>query len=139
MFEIGRRYHRRSELHQVYGGQQQGGISTPKSCGLVFLFTGAAGEQFGYRDGLQPDGTFLYTGEGQRGDMRFDRGNKAILEHASDGKELHLFRNAEKGFVEYEGQVAYVSHELVDHRPDGEGRPRTAIVFRLKFVRFNGE
>jgi 5-methylcytosine-specific restriction protein A len=83
---------------------------------------------------LQSDGSFLYTGEGQRGDMRFERGNKSILEHASDGRELHLFKNAEKGFVEYQGQVAYVSHELVDHRPDVDGKSRTAIVFRLTFV-----
>ena len=66
--------------------------------------------------------------------MQFVRGNKAILEHASNGKELHLFKIVKKGFVEYEGQVAYVSHELVKHRPDGDGHPRVAIVFRLKSV-----
>ncbi len=51
MFEVGRTYDRRSEIHGPYGGQQQGGISTPKNQPLVFLFTGESGEQYGYKDG----------------------------------------------------------------------------------------
>ncbi len=31
MFEVGRIYNRRNEIHGPYRGQQQGGISTPKS------------------------------------------------------------------------------------------------------------
>jgi hypothetical protein len=40
MFEVGRVYNRRLEIHQPYGGQRQGGISTPRDWPFIFLFTG---------------------------------------------------------------------------------------------------
>jgi 5-methylcytosine-specific restriction enzyme A len=64
-FEVGKLYHRQGDIHQVFGGQERGGISTPDGCPFVFLFTGESGEQFGYSDGWRPDGIFAYTGEGQ--------------------------------------------------------------------------
>src|SRR4051812_21524750 len=63
-FEVGRVYNRRADIHRPYGGQQQGGISTPTRVRCVFLFTGPGGAQHGYRDGWNDDGVFLYTGEG---------------------------------------------------------------------------
>ena len=71
MFEVRRVYDRRTEIHGPYGGQWQGGISTPKGRPYVFLFTGESGERFGYEDGWDENGGFLYTGEGQEGDMDF--------------------------------------------------------------------
>ncbi len=130
MFEIGRLYRRR-DLHHRYGGQWQGGISTPSAHPLVFLFTGETGEQYGYRDGWEPDGTFRYTGEGQIGDMTFVRGNAAIHDHATQGKDLHLFSLASKGYVRYEAQMVCAGYDLVPGIPDRNGDPRTAIVFRL--------
>ena len=78
-FEVGQTYNRRQDIHDEFGGQQQGGISTP-TAPFIFLFTGEMGEQYGYEDGWS-DGVFLYVGEGQRGDMEFVRGNKAIRGH----------------------------------------------------------
>jgi hypothetical protein len=74
-FEVGKIYHRQRDIHQAFGGQKRGGLSTPGGCPFVFLFTGESGEQFGYSDGWRPDGIFAYTGEGQNGDMTFVRGN----------------------------------------------------------------
>ena len=88
MFEVGRTYSRRDELHRLYGGQQQGGISTPTDQPFIMLFTGESGEQYGYRDGWGESGVFVYTGEGQTGDMVFLRGNRAIREHVQDDKVL---------------------------------------------------
>ena len=82
MFEIGRVYNRRSEIHEPYGGQWQSGISTPRDQPFIFLFTGESGEQYGYEDGWDDNGVFLYTGEGQKGDMEFIGGNRAIRDHA---------------------------------------------------------
>ncbi len=70
MFVLGNTY-KRSDLHQKYGGQEQGGISTPSRHSFIMLFTGEQGQQYGYRDGWSEDGLFPYTGEGQRGDMPF--------------------------------------------------------------------
>ena len=36
---------------------------------VIFLFTGEQGEQYGYSDDFQTDGTYWYNGEGQVGDM----------------------------------------------------------------------
>jgi len=89
LFVPGRTYRRR-DLHKRLGGQRQGGISTPKSRNIILLFTGESGKQHGYDDDWTDDGIFLYTGEGQHGDMRFVAGNKAIRDHSITGKDLHL-------------------------------------------------
>lgn len=82
-FEVGKEYNRKAEIHGRFGGQAQGGISTPKNHPAIFLFTSDAGAQHGYRDEYRDDGIFWYTGGGQAGDMRMASGNKAILEHTN--------------------------------------------------------
>lgn len=70
MFEAGRIYRRRT-LHAIYGGQRQGGISTPSAYPMVFVFTGETGQQYGYSDAWESDGqVFRYYGEGQEGPIR---------------------------------------------------------------------
>src|SRR5664279_6099931 len=92
-FRRGATYARRNDIHAKYGGQQQGGISTPSGAPYIFLFTGDEGEAYGYTDGWASDGSgvFFYTGEGQEGDMDFRAGNHAVRDHAADGKDLLLF------------------------------------------------
>lgn len=80
MFEIGREYHRQSEIHGKFGGQQRGGIASPKNFPYIFLFTSENGEEYGYHDRFQEE-IFWYTGEGQVGDMKMIRGNKNIRDH----------------------------------------------------------
>ena len=92
MFEVGNIYNRRNDIHDPYGGQRQGGISTPKDQPFVFLFTGESGEQYGYRDGWDVNGVFLYTGEGQVGDMEFRVGNRAVRDHGHGGAPNPSFR-----------------------------------------------
>lgn len=96
MFEVGQVYDRRREIHGPYRGQWQSGISTPADRPFIFLFTGETGEQYGYRDGWEENGVFLYTGEGQVEDQQFTHGNRAIRDHAKDGKDLHLFESLGK-------------------------------------------
>jgi 5-methylcytosine-specific restriction protein A len=130
-FEVGSIYHRQRDIHQVFGGQERGGIATPSGCPFVFLFTGESGEQFGYSDGWRPDGTFAYTGEGQSGDMLFVRGNRAIRDHLADGRDLLMFEATKtKGSYRYLGCFAFAGWELAD-APDREGKTRKAIVFEL--------
>jgi 5-methylcytosine-specific restriction enzyme A len=131
MFEPGRVYQRR-DLHAAVGGQQQGGISTPADRPLVLLFTGESGRQHGYDDGWEPEGTYRYFGEGQVGDMRFVGGNRAIRDHAGDGKDLHLFAILpQRRGVRYVGQMVCAGYEFVPGARDREGNLRTAIAFRL--------
>lgn len=131
MFEIGST-HRRRDLHSRFGGQQQGGISTPKLHPIILLFTGESGHQYGYHDGYQSDGSFWYTGEGQVGDMKMVAGNLAIRDHEAMGKTLHVFEQIQRGGgVRYLGEAVYLGHHSVT-APDREGRSRKAIVFELE-------
>ena len=40
---------------------------------------------------------FFTSGKAQKDDMLFVRGNKAIRDHAADGKDLHLFTYVNRG------------------------------------------
>lgn len=132
MFKIGAEYIRSKDIHDKYGGSRQSGISPSASHPLIFLFTGDSGESYGYEDGWQPDeGVFLYTGQGQIGDMEFKHGNKAIRDHVKDGKQLLLFRSLGKGRpVEYLGDFECAS---LGHGTglDRDGNIRKTIRFNL--------
>ena len=118
-FKVGQIYNRRRDLHDRYGGQRQGGMSTPQQHPVIFLFTGEGGAQHGYRDEFKPDGTYHYTGEGQRGDMAFARANRALRDHQIDGKNVHLFEAFGDGNVRYIGEATYLEH----HYEENGGRP----------------
>ena len=132
MFVPGEEY-RRDAIHALFGGQRQRGIVTPARARAVFLFSSPKGTLAGYADGWTADRRFyLYTGEGQSGDMRLTSGNRAIAEHRQQGRPLLLFEYTRPGWYRYVGEFEYVSHEHRAGIPDREGRPRTAIVFRLR-------
>lgn len=131
MFIVGALYRRRS-LHEKYGGQKQGGISTPSNQSLIFLFSSPRAKRFGYEDGWsEKEGVYLYTGEGQRGDMAFTRGNAALRDHQEEGRDLHLFEaSSRKGFYRYIGQMLFIGY----HERQGKdltGKERSQIVFEL--------
>ncbi len=126
---VGKVYRRR-DLHEHFGGQRQGGISTPSAHPVVLLFTGDQGSQYGYEDGFREDGRFWYTGEGQVGDMQMVRGNQAIATHQKRGKDLLLFKYIARGDVQFMGKSTYLAHHT-EVAPDREGKPRNAIVFEL--------
>jgi 5-methylcytosine-specific restriction enzyme A len=131
MFEVGRVYNRRLEIHEPYGGQRYGGISTPRDRPSIFLFTGESGEQYGYEDGWDDNGVFLYTGEGQKGDMEFIGGNRAIRDHALEGKDIHLFQALSRGGgYRYLGRFVCSTWEFRDG-VDVNGNQRRVIVFHL--------
>jgi 5-methylcytosine-specific restriction protein A len=125
-FVVGQEY-RRQDLHAEYGGQQQGGISTPAKHPIIFLFSGPSGEQYGYTDSWQ-GGRYLYCGEGQEGDMTFTRGNKAIRDHGD--KEIHAFEYVKPGIVRYVGEFKYGGFHTREGK-DIRGRLRKVIVFEL--------
>lgn len=130
MFKIGQIYRRR-ELHQEYGGQEQGGISTPANNPIIFIFSGSSGEQHGYSDGWDEENYFNYSGEGQKGDMKFTKGNLAIRDHVKNGKSIYLFEFESKGLWKYIDQLELVDYSYHD-TPDSEGNIRKGIRFKLK-------
>jgi 5-methylcytosine-specific restriction protein A len=122
--------YRRTDLHQYFKGQQQGGISTPRDSKYILLFTGETGDQYGYKDDWSDDGIFNYTGEGQVGDMGFVRGNLAILHHQEDGKELLLFKYISPGLVRFIDYMTLIGHHNKVGK-DIRGNDRNVIVFEL--------
>jgi len=62
--------------------------------------------------------------------MRYVSGNRAIRDHAGDGKDLHLFKQVRKGYVQYVGQMVCTGSSYKE-APDTQGRIRKAIVFEL--------
>lgn len=113
MFVPGQLYRRR-DLHEQFGSQQQGGISTPAKAPFVMLIAGDSGNRYGYVDQWTNDGLFAYTGEGQKGPMRFVSGNKAIRDHKVSGKSLQLFQQdkKDKRMLLYLGEMEYADHEI---------------------------
>jgi hypothetical protein len=124
----------RRAVHRAYGGQQQGGIATPKSLGEIFIFTDPAkGARHGYDrfEGLREDGSYSYTGEGQVGDQVFLRGNLALRDAAKNGRIIRLF-TVQNTRVTYIGAfttgVPTYRYEII---PDNEGALRRGIIFNL--------
>lgn len=130
-FVLGAKYNRREEIHKKFGGSWQSGISPSSTSPAIFLFTGDSGEQYGYRDGFDSEGVFSYTGQGQLGDMEFMSGNRAIRDHAQDGRALYLFEDTPtKGLKRYLGEFSLANYSI-RQAPDKAGTIRNVIVFHL--------
>ncbi|MTI10172.1 HNH endonuclease [Curvivirga aplysinae] len=129
-FIPGKQY-RRKEIHNEFGGSRQGGIANCAAHPFIFIFTGKSGSEFGYDDHWDDDGQFIYCGEGQTGDMKFQRGNLAIRDHAQLGKDIHVFETLGKSKpVRYVGQFACTGwHE--DTIPDKNKNMRKGLFFHL--------
>ncbi|MEX0372110.1 HNH endonuclease [Spiribacter roseus] len=122
--------YKRRDIHDRYGGQRQGGISTPSGHPMIFLFTGQSGTRHGYGDGWS-DGVFEYFGQGQYGDMSFSRGNEAIRSHLANGRDLLLFEKLDhQGMVRFQGAFICGGFNIVQ-APDSNDELRQAIVFHL--------
>lgn len=99
--------YKRSDLHDLYGGNRQSGISPSGSMPYIFIFSGKTGKQYGYEDGWDNKDIFSYTGEGQEGDMKFTKGNLALKEHLDKGKRVFLFLYDRPGFVKFESELEF--------------------------------
>lgn len=130
MFVIGQSYHRQTDLHDQFGGNRQSGISVCSKHSMIFLFNSPSGKESGYQDGLYSDNKYNYSGEGSKGDMEFIRGNKAILNHKADGRELHMFKKQKSGLYQYLGQFEYAYHKIIEGE-DIENEKRKLIQFTL--------
>ena len=138
-FQVGALYNRQAQIHALLGGQQQGGISTPKDSPVIIAFTGEAGISHGYRDFWDDDEIFHYFGEGRTGDMRYTGGNRAIEQHVSDGKKLILFQMMGKGRpYRYLGEFVSLTSYIQPNTLDTNGELRDAIVFRMQPVAADG-
>ncbi|MFJ4159593.1 hypothetical protein [Microbacterium testaceum] len=125
---------RRRSIHDAYGGQQQGGISTPRRQNDIFIFTDPeSGARYGYDkfEGLREDGSYSYTGEGQYGPQEFVRGNRALRDCAIDGKTIRLFRTHGTSATYVGAFTTGTPTYEIETIPDASGNPRAGIIFNL--------
>ena len=130
---IGRNILRRSLLRAL-GGSWQNGIAPSGDLPEIFAFTNPkSGARYGYDrfEGLQEDGSFSYTANGQKGHQFFDSTNSALRDAAKTGRSIRLFTAAGPR-VTYVGSFTngtptYRYEEI----PDIEGRSRRGIIFNL--------
>jgi 5-methylcytosine-specific restriction protein A len=128
---------KRRELHSRFGGNQQGGMSPCPKAGVILLFTSPHGDLYGYEDRFQADGMFWYTGEGQVGEMKFVRANRALRDHETEGHRVLLFEQTRKGYVRFVTEVRYAGHHM-EFRLDRNRQQRLAIVFHLEALETRG-
>lgn len=127
-FIPGKVYHRRNEVHSLYGGNWQGGICPSSKYPYIFIFSGKSGHQHGYQDGWDNPNVFSYTGEGQVGDMQFTRGNLALRDHKQNGKRVFLFEAVAKGYVKFVSEVEVFDADYFETH-DSLGDIRIGIKF----------
>jgi 5-methylcytosine-specific restriction protein A len=65
--------------------------------------------------------------------MTMQKGNKAVLTHKENGKDIYLFEYTRQAHVRLMNKVEYVGHHL-EQRPDTEGNVREAFIFHLAIV-----
>lgn len=133
----------RSDIHATYGGSTYGGIEPSRTSPNVMIYTDP---QQGALNGYDYDGwdandpnVFYYTGEGRHGDQTMREGNKAILNHETDGRALRLWETLEEPAQVGGKRQRYVGEFYVDAAapyrmapaPDAAGDRRQVIVFRL--------
>jgi 5-methylcytosine-specific restriction protein A len=130
---IPQQVYRRSDIHDKFGGNRQGGISASALYPYIFIFSGKSGQQHGYKDQWENENVFSYTGEGQINDMKFTKGNLALRDHLKNGKAVFLFTQEEKAFVRFNDELQLVDFDFFIGN-DRIGNPRVAIKFFLKKV-----
>jgi hypothetical protein len=130
-------YIKRTELHARFGGGGQGGLSPCAKSPNVLIFSDPlSGSRHGYIYDKwdEADSTlFHFTGEGQTGDQQMKAGNAAVLNSASDGRALRVFKGV-RGIVRYIDQFKLdrLPFEIKPAPATGNGPTRQVIVFGLR-------
>lgn len=125
--------YKRSDLHLLYGGNQQAGgvVSANKNAILIFHTL-----KTDFNDMYQNEwigDTFIFFGQGTKGDMQWNKLNKSILEHQKENNKLLFFRNVKGrgGLWRFEGELYCQGYEPA-HVNDDKGDLREVIKFHLK-------
>ncbi len=138
---------KRTELHESFKGEVQGGISVSSLLPIVMLFSVAkrhnarvasdlwSKEQHGYSDGWATSDhrLLLYMGQGTVGDQSPDqRGNRSVIRHVHEGRDIRLFTPS-SGVVRYVGRFICDPASPYETKiaNDRLGQPRKVLLFRL--------
>ena len=127
-FEIDRIY-KRQDLMDAFKGAFQGGINICKRTNTIVI-TSLHTDKSIYDDDIG-DELIYYTGEGQIGDQKLQRGNKAIFEASKMGRDIHLFIRYKATEYTYLGKVELVGPPKYVDEKDVNGNMRKVIKFPM--------
>ena len=128
-FKLGEKY-KREELMSAFKGAFQGGINICKSTNTIVITSKHTGNRI-YDDKLFDGDVMYYTGEGQVGNQKMWKGNKAILEAKDKGRDIHLFVRFKPTEYTYFGIVELVDQPFFADEKDTEGNMRKVIKFPM--------
>lgn len=109
------------------------GINPTESTVVLISSIGKSGGNFVYHDKWTKEGDYIYSGEGKNGDQSLTKGNLAIKNAATDGKEIHLFVKFSPQEYYYQGIFELVDYTYEDEK-DEYGNIRKEYKFRLRKV-----
>jgi len=136
----------RDERRQRFGGGLYGGIEASRTTPNVFLYTDpqvGAAHGYGFDGWVGGNRVFQYTGEGQEGDQRLIRGNRALLDHRDGERALRIFAaNGIKAGTKKTKRQLYIGEFEIDDAdpyfqdaaPDKNEDWRMVHIFRLRPV-----
>jgi 5-methylcytosine-specific restriction protein A len=127
---------RRKEIHSLYGGNPQSGISPSAKFPYIFIFSGSQGKAHGYQDSWDSPDVYSYSGAGQIGDMKFTMGNLALRDHKVLEKRVFLFDYVASGTVKYISELEVLGTKYFEI-PDSNKKMRIGIRFFFQRVGIN--
>lgn len=131
-FKLGEKY-KRDDLMSAFKGAFQGGINICKRTNTIVITSKHTGNRI-YDDKLFDGDVMYYTGEGQVGDQKMWKGNKAILEAKEKGRNIHLFVRFKPTEYTYFGVVELVDKPYFADEKDTAGNMRKVIKFPMMQV-----
>ena len=131
-FKLGEKY-KREDLMSAFKGAFQGGINICKRTNTIVITSKHTGNRI-YDDKLFDGDVMYYTGEGQVGNQKMWKGNKAILDAKEQGRDIHLFVRFKPTEYTYFGIVELVDEPFFAEEKDTEGSMRKVIKFPMMKV-----
>lgn len=130
-FKIGTEY-MLSSLREAFGGSFMGGINICHRTNSIVLISHAENRRNRIYEDSWINDTLFYTGEGQKGDQRMVRGNKAIKDSVANSTPIYLFIAERPRLFKFYGKVLLAGDPIIGREPDVEGNERQVFRFPLK-------
>ena len=124
------------EVERQFGIKLTGfgrGINTSRLNSNIVLISVISKDHgfFVYHDHWTPEGNYIYSGEGKKGDQSLNRGNLAIVNAKAEHKTLHLFVKFSPQQYYYQGIFELIDYTYEDDFGE-DGKIRKEFKFRLR-------
>lgn len=124
-------YHEVEKLFGISRSKFGRGINVTDSSIVLISSITKNSNGFVYHDVWAHNGDYIYSGEGQNGDQKLIRGNKAIVTAKKDNKEIYLLIKTSSKHYYYQGVFELIDYTLEDDK-DEHGNVRKEYKFRLR-------